>query len=191
MSNSRNLKVINVVMAVLYSGLACAGNTVEDIAALQAELARAELQKKIDEAKAHNKDAAPVATPQPALAKQVAYEHYDTIPREAHRLENAVKEADVIAIYGVGGNLNADVQYNGALYTLSKTSPNFVGNWKLLSITPNRVKFIGHGGAQHEISLSLPEDTSKSGTSSFGAGAGGVPVPPLAPSSIPFPSYGR
>lgn len=152
--------------------------TLEEYAAKQSELDYALLQKKIDEAKDHNKGA---GAGQPASAPALP-----SAGASQAKERKAIAESDdleLVAAYGVGSKLQADVRYKGAIVTVAVKQ--YVGAWQVESITPYKVVFVKKGGKKTEAYLSTQ------GENPLAASAGGLPSLPPAGGYTPAMPMGR
>jgi len=160
--NKIHLYVLAALMAML-PGLSSA-DTLDDLGENQVELLRAKAQADIDAAK--KKDAPAVPVPQIV----------DATPKWQHHVETP----KLVAVYGLGDTLHADLLVNGAVVTAGQGGT--VEGWKVKEIAPS-VVVLKKGRVLHSISLSLMTDDSLEATrvgAIGGVGRGGLPP-------IPYP----
>lgn len=193
-----NKKIL--VMALLaVSASSFAGPTLGEIGNINSELKKQELQNKLDEARkkgASIGDGSSSGTiPLPPATVSA------TAPAPVSVLAGAAMDSDelkLLAIYGVGKDLKAEVLYNGNTFTLSKDTPNIkLGSWSFSEVTPSRLiltkenanpkkgekskkeVFLSSGTTVDGSTRNLNLYASPSGSSNFSPSSGVVPLPPV------------
>ena len=116
--------------------------TFADIASANRELKYQELRNKLSEAKA--KSAPASALPASALPPQAPVPLPSPIAMPSGRAsvpEPSVEQAapskpQLVAIYGIGNRLSAEIQYNGSTHTVRTGGDPSLGDWTVETITP-------------------------------------------------------
>lgn len=152
-----NKILMPVVAVVLLAGLnpCWAGTLVDD-------LANAQLEKQLKEARGEDKP----KTPPPVMPN---------LPRI-----DSGKKLTLVAVYGLGDRLMADIECQGAVFSVK--AQDVVDGWTVTKIWPSRLIMEKRGQKQKELTLAIRPGEISTGSSGMQTmPAGMVPPPP------PFP----
>lgn len=134
-----------LLLAFVAPVFAQADPTFADIASANRELKYQELRNKISEAKAKASPAsaatsnlAPQQPPAPLPGPLVMPASRNPVP-EPIAEPSASSKMQVVAIYGIGHKLSAEIQYNGSTHTVRTGVASSVGDWTVEAITPYNV----------------------------------------------------
>lgn len=150
-------KTVAAALLLVFSApvFAQAEVTFGDIASANRELKYQELRNKLSEAKAKNAPALPAQAPAPALlpAPVAPLASRTALPEPV--AESAVSKMQLVAIYGVGRKLSAEIQYNGSTHTVRSGGDATLGDWTVDAITPYSV-VLSKPGAKGKKGESTP-----------------------------------
>lgn len=196
-------KLLLAFVAMTLTGSALAGATISELSNLNSQLKLQELQNKLDEAKTKHTPAIPgpagglpPLTPSAATAAAPAVAPAPVAPLAG--VAGETEDIRLMAIYGVGSDLKAEVLYNGNTFTLTQGAGNTrLGSWTVRSITPYRLiltkpaKRVKHGHAQDtQKEVFLSSNSTIEGNAHnlnlyTAPGNSGIPSLPMPPSN-PF-----
>lgn len=176
--------------------------TFADIATANTELKLQEVRNKLSEAKAKESvPATPAGLPSPevpSMPPALAPEHASKTPVEDEKVQ-------LVALYGIGSRISAEIRYKGWTQTVVSGSSNVrIGPWLVESITQNQVNLVrevskaklrGKSKKLQEAVVERKElyyaaetpDPTSSPNPMQGYGAPGI-VTPIMPSFGPAPS---
>lgn len=199
---SNKLIIASIFMA--WGSCAFAGPTISEISSLNAELKMQDLQNKLDDAR-NKKGGADASNLPPVPAVGAA--GGPAVPAVSALAGASIESEDIklVAIYGIGQDLKAEVLFNGNSFTVSKQNGNTkLGSWTVSDITPYRLVLSKTGArakkggkvksTQREVFLSS-SSSSAGDTKSlnlFASPSAGMPSgmnsPYVSPALPPVPS---
>lgn len=141
---AKSVCALGAVLMLAGGGVGAA--TVDEVAARALDLKKAETEAKLQDVQRKGAPAAPMPLPQ--LGGGAVAIDDDNIR--------------LAGVYGLNGDLRADVVYRGAVVPLSKENPK-LGPWKLVEISSTSIK-LARGKETRLIVLSAPPE-SGAGTS--------------------------
>lgn len=156
---NRSGKLLSIMFAITVlassPGALWAGTLVDD-------LANAQLEKQIKEARGEDKPKAPA----PVIPN---------LPRAEKG-----KPLTLVAVYGLGDRLMADIECQGAVFAVK--AQDTVDGWTIKNIYPSRVIMEKKGQKQRELTLAIrPGELSSPGLSGAAGSMPGGMVPPPPP----------
>jgi len=200
-------KIIAITCLAFCATSAYAETTLEDIRKLNADLKLQEIQAKISDLQdKNNTEGKSLGSASTGSMPAIGNNHSQGILAGASVSESTAEpeEIKLIAIYGVGTDLKAEVLYNGNSFTLSKLGGNnLLGSWTVSDITPYKLfltkptdshKKGKNADAHKEVFLASSSTTTgdtknlnlfaSPGTASgFPGSANGLPLPPTIPAT--------
>jgi hypothetical protein len=150
------LLAVGVVTIIMSAGNLWAGTLVDD-------LANAQLEKQMKEARGEDKPKTPSSPVLPNL------------PRV-----DSGKRLTLVAVYGLGDRLLADIECQGAVFSVK--AMDTVDGWKVTKIFPSRVLMEKKGQKPRELTLAIrPGEMTTTPTAGMQGGMPGGMVPPPPP----------
>jgi hypothetical protein len=130
--------VCAALVAVAVAAQAQTAPTLGEIGAANAELKLQELRNKLSEAKAKEPASGPLS-PMPVAAPVLP-------PPEPGLGESLNDKVQVVALYGVGSRISAELRYRGWTQVVTPANlPARIGPWRIESITANQVSMVRVG----------------------------------------------